>query len=280
MDTPTGERSRPARKRFGQHFLETAWAEKLVHAIDPQPTHTFLEIGPGRGAITRPLTARAGKVLAFEIDRNLASDLQEQAPLNLSVVERDFLSVTADEVMGYLPGGREQPLRVAGNLPYNVASPILFKLIELADAGLPLEDATIMLQREVADRLLARPGTRDYGSLTVRIRHRALIDRLLNLPPGAFRPSPQVHSTVVRLRFHAADPPVKSPDVFAALIQTMFTLRRKMLTNALQAYASGPLTASEALALAGIDPQRRPETLDIPEIARLADVFASAPQGA
>jgi 16S rRNA (adenine1518-N6/adenine1519-N6)-dimethyltransferase len=130
-----------------------------------------------------------------------------------------------------------------------------------------------MLQREVADRLLASPGTGDYGALTVLIGHRASVTRLLNLPPGAFRPPPKVQSTVVRLRFHAPQPPVRSEQVFAAVTSAAFSRRRKTVANALQAYGGvTPQTASAAVAEAGIDPRRRPETLSIAEFARLADI--------
>src|SRR5262245_15920397 len=169
-----------ARKRFGQHFLETAWVVKVVDAIAPRPEDWFYEIGPGRGALTRPLTERAAHVMAFEIDRDLAAALRESAPPNLAIVEGDFLeSGQAFEATA------TPPIRVAGNLPYNVGSPILFKLIELYDAGLPLTDATLMLQREVADRLTARPGTKEYGVLSVLVRLSATVERLLSLPPGA-----------------------------------------------------------------------------------------------
>src|SRR4051812_46808409 len=143
----TGNRA-PARKRFGQHFLEAAWAEKVVRAIAPQADDTFLEIGPGRGAITRPLAARAARVIGFEIDRDLAADLRTSGPPNLTVVEGDFLDVTADTMREILAAnGAPSQVRIAGNLPYNVASPILFKLADLFGAGLPLGDATVMLQR-------------------------------------------------------------------------------------------------------------------------------------
>jgi 16S rRNA (adenine1518-N6/adenine1519-N6)-dimethyltransferase len=165
---------------------------------------------------------------------------------------------------------------VAGNLPYNVASPILFKLIELHAAGLPLADATIMLQREVADRLTASPGTRDYGVLAVLIGHRAHVERVLTLPAGAFRPAPKVRSALVRLGFHAPRPPTRDDSLFADMVQAVFTRRRKTLANALLAFpASSRLTPAGALAAAGIDGIRRPETLSLEELVRLADVFAS-----
>lgn len=258
-----------------------------MRAIAPADSQTFLEIGPGRGALTRPLAAEALRVVAFEIDRDLAAQLREGAPPNVRVVDGDFLAVTADRLRTELaqPGAVSPPLeeplvRAAGNLPYNVASPILFKLVELYDAGLHLADATVMLQREVADRLLAAPGSRDYGVLSILIRHRASVQQLLALPPGAFRPAPRVHSTLVRLRFHAADPPARYPAAFAALTRAIFTRRRKTLANALLAYQPAqPAPPAEALARAAIDGRRRPETLDIGELVRLSDVYTNCAQG-
>lgn len=270
-----------ARKRFGQHFLDKAWADKVVRAIQPKPSDVFLEIGPGRGAITRPLAAAAVRVIAFEIDRDLAAGLRAAAPPNVALVEGDFLDQTADRIRAELiaAGVGSETLRVAGNLPYNVASPILFKLVELYTGGLPLVDATVMLQREVADRLAAPPGSRDYGVLSVLIRYQASVERVLTLPPGAFRPAPNVHSAVVRLRFHAPDPPARHPDVFEALTKAVFTRRRKTLANALLAYADAGSkwarpTPAEVLARAGIDGRRRPETLDIGELVHVSDCFA------
>jgi 16S rRNA (adenine1518-N6/adenine1519-N6)-dimethyltransferase len=164
---------------------------------------------------------------------------------------------------------------VAGNLPYNVASPILFKLLALYRAGMPLSDATLMLQREVADRLAAPPGTRAYGVLSVLIRHGADVDVLLRLPPGAFRPAPKVHSALVRLRFRPDRPAVADRVAFEALTQAVFTRRRKTLANALLAYPGAPAdTIPGVLATLGIDGGRRPETLDIGELARLSDTFS------
>ena len=205
------DRPRFAKKRFGQHFLERPWVDKILRAIEPQASETFIEIGPGRGALTRPLAAAVERVVAFEIDRDLASELRENAPPNLAIVEGDFLDLTADRVRNALAheGGAPARVRVAGNLPYNVASPMLFKLIALYRDGIPLLDATVMLQREVADRLAASPGTREYGVLSVLVRHGADVKRLLSLPPGAFRPAPNVHSALVRLQFHPDEPPAR-----------------------------------------------------------------------
>ena len=289
------------RKRFGQHFLEPAWVDKVIRAIDPKPDETFIEIGPGRGALTRPLVAHAKTVTAFEIDRDLAAQLTATATPNLTVVEGDFLDAAAQHAMLRLGAAHDRrpttttdqrdtthaqrpttndqrPLiRVAGNLPYNVASPILFALAELYASGVPLVDATVMLQREVADRLVAPPGGREYGVLGILIRHAADVDLLLKLPPGAFRPPPKVRSALVRLRFHPPDPPVADPATFAAIVHAVFTRRRKTLANALRAYGDQlqRLPPADALAAAGLDGTRRPETLAIGEFARLADVYAA-----
>src|ERR1700733_8693226 len=270
-----------ARKRFGQHFLERPWADKLIHAIAPSADQTFLEIGPGRGALTGPLAARAAHVLAFEIDRDLVAELRPSVPPNVTVVEGDFLKVSAQQLEQLMPGvlaawRRPGTLRVAGNLPYNAAAPILFKLIELHRAGIPLADATVMLQREVADRLTATPGTRAYGILAVLIGQSARVERLLSLPPGAFRPAPKVHSAVVRLAFHTPEPVARNPQLFAALVHAIFTRRRKTLSNALRAFPPGATTtAARVLELAGVDGGRRPEALTIAELVRLADAFAT-----
>lgn len=264
-----------ARKRFGQHFLEPVWVEKVIKAIAPQPDQAFIEIGPGAGALTRPLAERAQSVTAFEIDRDLAADLRATAPPNLTVVEGDFLSTAISDF-------RLQTsdfVRVAGNLPYNVASPIMFKLVELHAAGVPLVDATLMLQREVADRLVAPPGSKEYGVLSILIGHAADVETVLELPAGAFRPPPKVLSSLVRLRFRAPHPPLKDAAMFGALVQAVFTRRRKTLANALLALdgrGGPPLPRpAEALAAAGLDRSRRPETLSIAEFARLADIYSA-----
>jgi 16S rRNA (adenine1518-N6/adenine1519-N6)-dimethyltransferase len=281
MPTARTDRGRvhsPAKKRFGQHFLERAWAEKVVRAIAPQPDQTFFEIGPGRGAITTLLATGAHAVFAFEIDRELAAALQRRQLSNVHVVEGDFLTVARERLAETLASSGRSPhsIRVAGNLPYNVASPILFKLVDLYREGVPLADATVMLQREVAVRLLATPGTKDYGVLTVLITRHASVEPLLQLPAGAFRPMPKVQSSLVRLRFHAADPAVSDERTFEAVTQAIFTRRRKTLSNALLAYALRADQAPTKLLLtAGLDPQRRPETLTLEELARLADVVGT-----
>jgi len=163
-------------------------------------------------------------------------------------------------------------LRIAGNLPYNISSPILFKLLR---ASHRIVDATVMLQREVADRLVAKPGTKDYGLLTIFTAAQADVERVLTLPPGAFRPVPKVHSAVVRLKFKPSVIPESTRGVFDPMVRSMFTQRRKTLGNALRPFAeSAGRDAAAVLLTAAIDPTRRPETLALDEIIRLASLFA------
>jgi 16S rRNA (adenine1518-N6/adenine1519-N6)-dimethyltransferase len=258
--------SRP-RKRFGQHFLEPAWVAKVVSSLDAQPTDTFLEIGPGRGALTVPLLRRVNRVVGVEIDRDLAAALRRSDDPRLRVVEGDFLDIDFDDILAEEP----RPVRVVGNLPYNVSSPILFKLLGAHDAGRRFSDATLMLQREVADRLVARVGTKDYGALAIQVALHADVERVLTLPPGAFRPPPKVTSAVVRLRFHPPASDVGDPEVFERVVRGVFLQRRKTLANALKPVAdSMGRSAAQLLETAGIDPVRRPETLSVDEMARLA----------
>jgi 16S rRNA (adenine1518-N6/adenine1519-N6)-dimethyltransferase len=265
-----------AKKRFGQHFLERAWVEKVVRAIQPRASDLFVEVGPGAGALTRPLAAASHRVVGVEIDRDLATSLRATAPSNVSILDADFLEVPLDRLLAALmpSGARAGQIRVVGNLPYNVAAPILFRLVDLLDEGLGVSDATVMLQREVADRLLAPPGTRDYGVLTVLMRRRARIDRLLDLPPGAFRPTPKVRSTIVRLSYEQPYPQVRDQSTFASLVRAVFTRRRKTLANALRAYATLDAGAiARILGAAQLDGKRRPESLTLEEFGRLSDVL-------
>jgi 16S rRNA (adenine1518-N6/adenine1519-N6)-dimethyltransferase len=265
-----------ARKRFGQHFLEPAWADKVVQAIAPQPDDDFLEIGPGRGVLTRRLAARAAHVVAVEIDRDLAATLERQRPANLAVVTSDFLHLTPRDLLEALrSAGITGTVRVAGNLPYNVGAPILLRLRALAATGVPIADATLMLQREVAERLVAPPGGRDYGVLTVLMGYRSTVARLLDLPPGAFRPAPKVRSTLLRIRFRNPTPRAADEVLFERIVRTIFTRRRKTLVNALGGMPPGRLTPTRALARAGIDGTRRPETLSVAEFVGLADAYAA-----
>jgi len=260
---PSGAR---AKKRFGQHFLEPAWVDKLIDALDAAPDDTFLEIGPGRGALTRPLAARVREVVAVEIDRDLAAALPSRVPPNVRLTVGDFLDVDLDVLLTDVP----RPVRVVGNLPYNVASPILFHLLHAADEGRRFLDATLMLQKEVADRLVARAGARGYGALAIQVGLLADVDRLLTLPPGAFRPPPTVTSAIVRLRFRPAVAPVGDVAAFERLVRGLFLQRRKTLLNALRPVAdSFGRSASEVIERVGLDPSARPETLSVDDLVRL-----------
>jgi 16S rRNA (adenine1518-N6/adenine1519-N6)-dimethyltransferase len=259
-------RPRP-RKRFGQHFLEGAWVTKLIQSLDPSPDDTFLEIGPGRGALTKPLAVRVKRVVAVEIDRDLVASLEAEAPANVRIVQGDFLDADLADVLR----GEATPARVVGNLPYNISSPILFRLLAAQDAGRLFSDATLMMQREVADRLVAAPGSSAYGALAIQVALHADVERVLTLPPGAFRPPPKVTSAVVRLRFKKPAEDVGDPHVFERLVRGIFLQRRKMLANALKPVADARgFSAQDALHRAGIDGRRRPETLTLAEVSRLA----------
>jgi len=267
-----------ARKRFAQHFLEGAWVTKLVAAAAVTRQDSILEIGPGRGAITRPLAEQAGRLLAVEVDRDLAADLEAAALPNVTVITSDVLQVDlAPSLAAWLgsPPGPANQVRVVGNLPYNISSPILFALLDLAARTHGVRDALLMLQKEVADRLVAKVGTGEYGVLTVLTAVNADVTRVLSLPPGAFRPQPKVHSAVVRLTFRAPTVDIADHALFVRMVRTMFTQRRKTSGNALKPFGvERGVNPVEALAKAGIDPMRRPETLQLAEMAALARAFS------
>ena len=257
-----------ARRRFGQHFLERAWVDKLIAALGTSPDDTFLEIGPGRGALTRALAPHVARIVAVELDRDLAAALPSHAPSHVRVVTGDFLDVDLDEVLR----GEPRPLRVIGNLPYNVASPILFRLLHEAEHGRRFRDATLMLQKEVADRLTATAGTTGYGALALQVGLLADVDQLLTLPPGAFRPPPKVTSALVRLRFRPPAADIENPEAFERVVRGIFLRRRKTLLNAFRPVAdSVGQDAARLIGLAGLDPIRRPETLTLAEMARLVN---------
>jgi 16S rRNA (adenine1518-N6/adenine1519-N6)-dimethyltransferase len=265
-------------KRFGQHFLEPAWVRKVVDVIEPGPDDIFIEIGPGGGALTAPLAERAAAVTAIEIDRDLAAALRRRAPENLTVVQANVLDVDLLE-LGRAQMARARGtvarIRVAGNLPYNISSPILFRLIDLYRSGAGATDATLMLQLEVAQRLAAGAGSREYGVLSILASLYADIEQVLTLPPGAFRPPPKVWSAVVRMRFRPPTVELDDAPLFEGLVKSVFTQRRKTLSNALKPFAAARgLDAASVITGADIDGRRRPETLNLSELARLAWVLA------
>ena len=262
-----------AKKRYGQHFLLPQWADKLVEAIAPCAGDRFLEIGPGPGILTLRLAPRVAHLTAIEVDEEMIDLLAPKAPSNVTLVHRDFLETP----VGWLTDASQGPLRVAGNLPYNVSSPILFRLLETHRRNGGLSDATLMLQREVAERIEAAPGSKVYGVLSIFVQLHAEVRRVLALPPGAFRPAPKVHSSVIRLRFRPPAVALTDESSFEAMVRSMFTQRRKTLSNALKPFAAlRGHDAGRALASAAIDSSRRPETLQLDELARLAEFFVTA----
>ena len=222
-----------AKKRYGQHFLQAVWADKLVSAIDPKPGERFLEIGPGPGALTLRLAPRVSHLTAVELDREMIDALAPRIPPNVTLLHADFLEYDLASLVA------DAPIRVAGNLPYNVSSPILFRLVNAHRTRGGILDATVMVQQEVAARIAATPGTKDYGVLSILIQLHADVARLMTLPPGAFRPPPKVRSEVIRLRFRPPAVALRDEPEFETMVRSMFTQRRKTLHNSMRAYAEG-----------------------------------------
>jgi 16S rRNA (adenine1518-N6/adenine1519-N6)-dimethyltransferase len=260
MNTP----SRP-KKSFGQHFLhERRYIERIVSAISPRPDDFLVEIGPGEGALTFPLLAAAGKLTAIELDTDLIPRLQANAASigELSIVHADVLKVDFTALAQSAGVAR---LRIAGNLPYYISSPILFHCIEHATA---ITDMHFMLQKEVVDRMAAEPGSKVYGRLSVMLQLACRVQPLFDVPPGAFRPPPKVDSAVVRLvpiptqARHDAD-----PDRLYAIVKAAFAQRRKTLSNALRQCMD-----ADAIRRANVDPKARAETLSPEDFVRLAKI--------
>jgi 16S rRNA (adenine1518-N6/adenine1519-N6)-dimethyltransferase len=229
----------------------------------------FIEIGPGPGVLTTRLAPRVGHLTVVEIDRDLAAALGRMALPGVEVITGDVLEVDPAALVG------SEPARIAGNLPYNISSPILFRLFDWARRCPSIVDATLMVQEEFADRLTAAVGTKDYGVLTIFTAMAADARLLFALPPGAFRPMPRVRSALIHLRFRPAPVSVASFDTFERVVRSIFTQRRKTLGNAARTVAEAHQRhAPAALASAGIDPVRRPETLTLEELARFANVLA------
>ena len=241
------------RKRFGQHFLhDPGVLQRILEAVNPASQDAVIEIGPGEGALTRPLLARLQRLTAIEIDRDLAAALAQAFPaerltlVNADVLEHDFSC--------YPPG-----FRVVGNLPYNISTPILFHLARYADR---VRDMHFMLQKEVVERMVARHSTPDYGRLSVMLQVRFAMTKLFNIGPGAFRPPPKVDSAVVRL-VPLPEKPACDEMALEKIVREAFSARRKTLRNAL------PLEPADYARL-GIDPQLRPENLAPPDYVRIA----------
>ena len=271
-----------ARKRFGQHFLhDRGIVQRILDAFDPHPGEALVEIGPGPGALTRPLLERCTPLHVVELDRDLAARLRADfdrwlparstspipgpvPPGQLIVHEADALKF---DFCALVPAGGR--LRIIGNLPYNISTPLLFHLLEQRHC---IGDMLFMLQKEVVDRMAAAPGSKDYGRLSVMLQWQLRVEKLFDVRPGAFTPPPKVDSSVVRLVPHAVAPiQVRDADAFAQVVRAAFAQRRKTLRNNLK----GLMTA-ETLESLGIDPQRRAETLTLSEFAAIANAVPTA----
>lgn len=249
-----------ARKRFGQNFLhDQHWIGRIVRSIDAKPEDAIIEIGPGQAALTREIIACAGHETAVEIDRDLAAFLRTQfAPEALTLIEADALTLDWATV---LEGKR---LRIIGNLPYNISSPLLFALMKGAHRVI---DQHFMLQKEVVDRMTAEPGSKTYGRLSVMLQYRYVMHKLFDVPPGAFVPPPKVTSSIVRMIPRPVESlPEVDLEVFGEIVAAAFQQRRKTLRNAVSAF----LTEDEIRA-AGIDPTLRAEALDVNAFVALAN---------
>ena len=251
-----------ARKRFGQNFLHDRHViERIVAAIRPQPTDTLIEIGPGLAALTRPLLEKLPHLHVVELDRDLAARLRaEFPPERLTVHEGDALKFNF--------GGLGPDLRIVGNLPYNISSPLLFHLAIFATQ---IRDMHFMLQKEVVLRMAATPDTPDYGRLSVMLQAQFRVEKLFIVPPGAFTPAPKVDSAIVRLTpLPATEIAWHNRERFATVVAQAFAMRRKTLRNTLKG-----LITSEAMESISINPNRRAETLSVADFARLAAIEPS-----
>ncbi|MBA3591951.1 16S rRNA (adenine(1518)-N(6)/adenine(1519)-N(6))-dimethyltransferase RsmA [Methylibium sp.] len=249
-----------ARKRFGQHFLtDRAVIDRIVELIAPKPGEALVEIGPGLGAMTDPLVARSERLTVIELDRDLAAHLRRRG--ELQVIEADVLSVDFP-ALAQAAGAK---LRVVGNLPYNISTPILFHLLPAAGQ---VEDQHFMLQKEVVSRMAAAPGGKDYGRLSVMLQWRYHIEAVLEVPPDAFEPPPRVHSAVVRMQ-PFAQPPAVGAALLGELVQVAFSQRRKLLRHTLGRWL-------EARGFAGrFDVQRRAEEVPVSQYVALALALAA-----
>lgn len=251
------------RKRFGQNFLENqAVIHHILQALHLQPTDRVLEIGPGLGALTRPLLQTLLHLTAIEIDHDLHAYLSglPEAQDKLTLVLADALTYPYHEQPG--------PLRIVGNLPYNISTPLLLHLLTSCSI---IQDMHFMLQKEVVDRLAAQPGCKDYGRLTVMVQYHCQVEALFEVPPESFRPAPKVDSAVVRLIPHETNTyPHVAIDVLKTVVARAFSMRRKTLYNNLK-----PWFSLETLALLNIDPSARPEQISVMDYVRLAQHYAT-----
>jgi 16S rRNA (adenine1518-N6/adenine1519-N6)-dimethyltransferase len=251
-----------ARKRFGQHFLtDGGIIDAIVRAIDPKPGQHMIEIGPGLAALTQPLVERLGHLTVIELDRDLA--LRLRSHVQLTVIESDVLKVDFAAIAAVQPGAK---LRVTGNLPYNISTPILFHLLGYVDC---IEDQHFMLQKEVIDRMVASPCTSDYSRLSVMLQWRYAMENVLFVPPESFDPPPRVDSAVVRMVPHAQQPAVDTA-LLSELVQVAFSQRRKILRHTLGKWLTEKNFAGD------FDIQRRAEEVPVHEYLALAGALQPA----
>jgi 16S rRNA (adenine1518-N6/adenine1519-N6)-dimethyltransferase len=249
-----------ARKRFGQHFLADAGiVDAIVRAIDPRPGEAMVEIGPGLAALTQPLVERLGHLTVIELDRDLATRLRGHGQLD--VIESDVLKVDFAALAATAAG----LLRVVGNLPYNISTPILFHLLDFVDV---VRDQHFMLQKEVVDRMVARPSTSDYGRLSVMLQWRYEMENVLFVPPQSFEPPPRVDSAVVRMVPHSTPAQVDAA-LLSELVQVAFSQRRKILRHTLGKWLEQKNFGGE------FDVQRRAEEVPVAEYLAVATVVAA-----
>lgn len=251
------------RKRFGQHFLADAGiVDAIVRAIDPRPGEAMVEIGPGLAALTQPLVERLGQLTVIELDRDLAARLRAHG--QLTVIESDVLKVDFAELARSMGQPR---VRVVGNLPYNISTPILFHLLGFVDS---VQDQHFMLQKEVIDRMVARPSTSDYGRLSVMLQWRYEMENVLFVPPESFDPPPRVDSAVVRMVPRPA-PAAVDEKLLSEIVQVAFSQRRKILRNTLGKWLEGKGFAGT------FDVQRRAEEVPVEEYLAVAQAVAAVP---
>ena len=250
-----------ARKRFGQNFLvDEQIIADIIRVIHPRPDDNMVEIGPGLGALTRPLLKELKLLHVVEIDRDIIARLHKDYP-------QDKLVIHAGDALKFDFAELPTPLRIVGNLPYNISSPLLFHFSAYAER---ITDMHFMLQNEVVERMVAEPSTAAYGRLSVMLQYRFYMEKLLDVPPESFRPSPKVNSAIVRMiPLPANQVLVRDEKLFAAIVATAFGQRRKTLRNTLKSY----LNEADFEQL-GIDAQLRAENLGVEEFARVANYLA------
>jgi len=256
-------KSHKPRKRFGQNFLQDSFViDQIIHAISPSNLQTIVEIGPGQGAITAQLLEQCQNLHLIEIDRDLIEHLQTRFSHNdhLHIHNADALKFRFCDL------AMDKKIRLVGNLPYNISTPLLFHILENSDC---IDDMHFMLQKEVVDRMSAEPGSKTYGRLSVMIQYHCQVESLFKVAPESFSPAPKVDSAIVRLNPYDTKPyPAKNHKLLARLVNQAFSLRRKTLRNAVKT-----LLDEDQIKQCGIDPKLRPEMLSLEQFVCLSDLI-------